>query len=182
MLSLQPYGNSSRWFDLSSSNIGHDLVHWNDYRKSCIGKLQYTFIDLLSNTQKPLGIHHIRTILFSLPVTYLKDLMNFGLDKGSTFHRQTSVMTWFIEMIIENPVLGIICIISMLVHSTSQCLTSFTNIQKSTECTFDAVNDIFSRTLLDLLKHLWITKLRTTYRLGRHPGYQGPHLLQHGTG
>jgi hypothetical protein len=38
--------------------------------------------DLLSNIQKPLGIHHIRTILFSLPVIYLKDLRDFGLDKG----------------------------------------------------------------------------------------------------
>jgi hypothetical protein len=50
-----------------------------------------------------------------------------------------------IEMIIQNPVFGIFCIISMLAHPTSQCLTSFTNIQKSTECTFYAVNDIFSR-------------------------------------
>jgi hypothetical protein len=32
--------------------------------------------------QKPLGIQHIRTILFSLPVNYLKDLRDFGLDKG----------------------------------------------------------------------------------------------------
>jgi hypothetical protein len=30
----------------------------------------------------PLGIHHIRTILFSLPVNYLKDLRDFGIDKG----------------------------------------------------------------------------------------------------
>ena len=44
--------------------------------------LQDTFNDLLSNIQKPLGIHHIRTILFSLPVNYLKDLRDFGLDKG----------------------------------------------------------------------------------------------------
>jgi hypothetical protein len=44
--------------------------------------LQDTFNDLLSNIQKPLGIHHIRTILFSLPVSYLKDLRDFGLDKG----------------------------------------------------------------------------------------------------
>ena len=44
--------------------------------------LQATFNDLLSNIQKPLGIHHIRTILFSLPVNYLKDLRDFGLDKG----------------------------------------------------------------------------------------------------
>jgi hypothetical protein len=35
----------------------------------------------------------------------------------------------------------------MLAHPTSQCLTSFTNIQKSTRCTFYAVNDIFSRTV-----------------------------------
>jgi hypothetical protein len=32
-------------------------------------------------------------------------------------------------------------------HPTSQCLTSFTNIQKSTECTCYAVNDIFSETM-----------------------------------
>jgi hypothetical protein len=44
--------------------------------------LEDTFNDLLSNIQKPLGIHHIRTILFSLPVNYLKDLKDFGLDKG----------------------------------------------------------------------------------------------------
>ena len=44
----------------------------------------------------------------------------------------------------------------MLVHSTSQCLTSFTNIQKSTECTFYAVNDIFSRK--DGSKNLGIEK------------------------
>ena len=44
--------------------------------------LQDTFNDLLSNIQKPLGIHHIRTLLFSLPVNYLKDLRDFGLDKG----------------------------------------------------------------------------------------------------
>jgi hypothetical protein len=52
-----------------------------------------------------------------------------------------------ITMIIQNPVFGISCIISMLVHSTSQCLTRFTNIQKFTECIFYAVNDIFSRTV-----------------------------------
>jgi uncharacterized membrane protein len=40
-------------------------------------------------------------------------------------------MTRLIEMIIQNPVFGIFCIISMLAHPTSQCLTSFTNIQKS---------------------------------------------------
>ena len=36
--------------------------------------------------------------------------------------------------------------------------------------------------LVALRKHLSITKLITTYRLGRHPGKQCPHLLLHGTG
>ena len=43
--------------------------------------LRDTFNDLLSNIQKPLGIHHIRTILFSLPVNYLKDLRDLDLTK-----------------------------------------------------------------------------------------------------
>ena len=72
--------------------------------------------------------------------------MMVNLLDYSKFHRQASVMTWLIEMIILNHVLWIIYIISMLAHSTSQCLTSFTNIQ-SPECTFYAVHDIFSRTV-----------------------------------
>jgi hypothetical protein len=67
--------------------------------------------------------------------------MMVNLLDDSNFHRQIPVMTRLIEMIIQNPVFGISCIISMLVHSTSQCLTSFTNIQKSTECTFYVVNE-----------------------------------------
>ena len=52
--------------------------------KSPLNQERYKILlnDLLSNIQKPLGIHHIRTILFSLPVNYLKDLKDFGLDKG----------------------------------------------------------------------------------------------------
>jgi hypothetical protein len=52
--------------------------------KSPLNQERYkiSFNDLLSNIQKPLGIHHFRTILFSLPVNYLKDLRDFGLDKG----------------------------------------------------------------------------------------------------
>jgi hypothetical protein len=73
--------------------------------------------------------------------------MMVNLLNDSNFHRQTAFMTRLFEMIIQNPVFGISCIISMLVHSTSQCLTSFTNIQKSTECTFYVVNDISSRTV-----------------------------------
>ena len=80
--------------------------------------------------------------------------MMVNLLDESNFHRQTAVMTRLIEMIIQNPVFGISCIISMLVHSTSQCLTSFTNIQKSTECTFYPVNEIFSRTVQRVVKLL----------------------------
>ena len=62
---------------------GHQIIqHPNVTMCSKPRPLQCTCIDLLYNIQKPLGIHHIRTILFSLPVTYLKDLRNFGLDKG----------------------------------------------------------------------------------------------------
>jgi hypothetical protein len=32
-------GKSSQWFELSSSNSGHDPVDWNDYTKSCIWDL-----------------------------------------------------------------------------------------------------------------------------------------------
>ena len=73
--------------------------------------------------------------------------MMVNLLDDSNFHRQKAVMTRLIEMIIQNPVVGIFCIISMLAHPTSQYLTSFTNIQMSTECTFYAVNDMFSRTV-----------------------------------
>jgi hypothetical protein len=47
----------------------------------------------------------------------------------SNFHRQTVVMTRLIEMIVQNPVFGIFCIISMLAHSTSQCLTNALRLQ-----------------------------------------------------
>ena len=62
---------------------GHKRIHHPNIKKAYKPRtLQDTFNDLLSNIQKPLGIHHIRTILFSLPVNYLKDLREFGLDKG----------------------------------------------------------------------------------------------------
>ena len=62
---------------------GHKRIqHPNVKKASKPRTLQDTFNDLLSNIQKPLGIHHIRTILFSLPANYLKDLRDFGLDKG----------------------------------------------------------------------------------------------------
>jgi hypothetical protein len=62
---------------------GHKRIqHPNVKNSSKPRPLQDTFNDLLSNIQKPLGIHHIRTILFSLPVNNLKDLRDFGLDKG----------------------------------------------------------------------------------------------------
>ena len=58
------------------------IQHPNVKKSSKPRTLQDTFNDLLSDIQKPLGIHHIRTILFSLPANYLKDLRDFGLDKG----------------------------------------------------------------------------------------------------
>ena len=62
---------------------GHKRIQHPNLKKSSKPRtLHDTFIDLLSNIQKPLGIHHIRTILFSLPVNYLKDLRDFGFDKG----------------------------------------------------------------------------------------------------
>ena len=62
---------------------GHKRIQHPNVKKSSKPRtLQDTFNDLLSNIQKPLGIHHIRTILFTLHVNYLKDLRDFGLDKG----------------------------------------------------------------------------------------------------
>ena len=58
------------------------MSHPNVKKSSKPRPLQDTFNDLLYNIQKPLEIHHIRTILFSLLVNYLKDLRDFGLDKG----------------------------------------------------------------------------------------------------
>jgi hypothetical protein len=56
---------------------GHKrIIHPNVKKSSKPRPLQDTFNDSLSNIQKPLGIHHIRTILFSLPVNYLKDKAN----------------------------------------------------------------------------------------------------------
>ena len=49
------------------------IQHANVKKSSKPRTLQNTFNDLLSNIQKLLGMHHIRTILFSLPVNYLKD-------------------------------------------------------------------------------------------------------------
>ena len=69
---------------------GHKRIQHPNVKKSSKPRtLQYTFNDLLSNIQKPLGIHYIRTILFSLPVNYLKDLRDFGLDKGGVLY-----VTW----------------------------------------------------------------------------------------
>jgi hypothetical protein len=61
---------------------GHKRIQHPNVKKSFKPRtLQDTFNDLLSNIKKPLGIHHIRTILFSLLVNYLKDLRDFGFDK-----------------------------------------------------------------------------------------------------
>jgi hypothetical protein len=50
------------------------IQHPNVKKSSKPRPLQDTFNDLLSNIQKPLGIHHIRTMFSSLFVNYLKDL------------------------------------------------------------------------------------------------------------
>ena len=51
---------------------GHKLIQHPNVKKSSKPRpLQDTFNGLLSNIQKALGIHHIHTILFSLPVNYL---------------------------------------------------------------------------------------------------------------
>jgi N-glycosylase/DNA lyase len=69
----------SKWnmeeFSVVKRSHGHKRIQHPNVKKSSKPRtLQDTFNDLLSNIQKPLGIHHIRTILFSLPVNYLKVL------------------------------------------------------------------------------------------------------------
>ena len=62
---------------------GHNRIQHPNVKKSSRPRpLQDTVNDLLSNIQKPLEIHHIRTILCPLHVNYLKDLWDFGLNKG----------------------------------------------------------------------------------------------------
>jgi hypothetical protein len=51
--------------------------------------------------------------------------MMVNLLDDSNFHRQTAVMIRLIEMIIQNPVFGIFCIISMLVHPTGTYTFTF---------------------------------------------------------
>ena len=46
--------------------------------------LSDTFDDLVTSLQQPLGVNHVRTILYSLRVTKLKDLRDLGLEKGGT--------------------------------------------------------------------------------------------------
>ena len=81
---------------------GHKRIQYPNVKKASKPRtLQDAFNDLLSNIQKPLGIHHIRTILFSLPVNYLKYLRDFGLDKGgvdpfSPKYRLSSIICPFV--------------------------------------------------------------------------------------
>jgi hypothetical protein len=103
--------------------------------------------------------------------------MMVNLLDDSNFHRQTAVMTRLIEMIIQNPVFGISGIISMLVHSTSQCLMSFTNIQKSTECTFYAVNDIFSGTV-QRVKRFGVVSFSVRLLVNSGEVISMPHVIQ----
>ena len=58
---------------ITKRSHGHKRIQHPNVKKSSKPRtLQDTFNDLLSNIHKPLGIHHIRTILFSLPVNYLR--------------------------------------------------------------------------------------------------------------
>ena len=78
---------------------GHKIIQHPNVKKSSKPRtLQNTFNNLLFNIQKPLGIHHIRTILFSLTVNYLKDLRDFGLDKGGVdpFLRSTYCLVLYV--------------------------------------------------------------------------------------
>ena len=84
--------------------------------------------------------------------------MMVNLLDDSNFHRQTAVMTRLVEMIIQNPVFGIFCIISMLAHPTSQCLTSFT--------TRDAVNVSPMKTKYIYKKHLILIRLTSNKLFG----------------
>ncbi len=45
-----------------------------------------SFDDLLSHLHHPLGLHYIRTILFSLPVDFLKRLRDYALSKEAPIH------------------------------------------------------------------------------------------------
>jgi hypothetical protein len=68
-LTGKTYYKSSRWFELSSSNSGHDPVDWNDYTKSCIWDL----------------LHHI-------------DVGSFYLAMFDEFHQHTKVHRVYILM------------------------------------------------------------------------------------
>ena len=59
-------------------NHGHKRIQHPNVKKSSKSRtLQDTFNDLLSNIQKPLGIHHIRTILFSLTTSKILGILDF---------------------------------------------------------------------------------------------------------
>ena len=86
------------YYSRTKRSHSHKRIQHPNVKKSTKPRtLQDTFNDLLSNIQKPLGIHHIHTILFSLPVNYFKDLRDFGLDKGgvapfSPMYRLSSII------------------------------------------------------------------------------------------
>ena len=78
------------------------MSHPNVKKSSKPRPLQDTFNDLLYNIQKPLAIHHIRTILFSLPVNYLKDLRDFRLF--SPKYRLSSIICDVASFLLFKPV------------------------------------------------------------------------------
>ena len=71
--------------------------------------LKDRYTNLLSSLQQPLGVHYIRTNLFSLPVTLLKDLRDFALDEGgadpfSTKYRLSSIISDVAQFRLFKPV------------------------------------------------------------------------------
>ena len=71
--------------------------------------LKDRYNNLLSSLQQPLGVHYIRTNLFSLPVTLLKDLRDFALDEGgvdpySTKYRLSSIISDVAQFRLFKPV------------------------------------------------------------------------------
>jgi hypothetical protein len=67
---------------ITKCSHGHNRIQHPNVKKSSKQRLlQDTFNYLLSNIQKPLGIHHIRTILLSLPVNYFQRSMRNHLSE-----------------------------------------------------------------------------------------------------
>jgi hypothetical protein len=95
------------------------LITSPEFTSNLTGKTYYTrsFEPLDCSTKNV--IYGIECTLCGLLYVGTKNrtvCMMVNLLDDSNFHRQTAVMTRLIEMIIQNSVFGIFCIISMLAH------------------------------------------------------------------